>query len=184
MGEVWRAHDEKLGREVALKLLPEAFAQDPERMARFEREARVLASLNHPNIAHLYGLEAAVPEVAGARLDLTAAGEEPGGQQLPGDERAAQPGPDQEERGRKEGRQELEPQTSNLKPQTSNLERGTRSTSSSWNSSRDKISLNASLAARSPSTRRSRSPCRSPRPSRRRTSRASSTAISSPPTSR
>ena len=57
MGEVWRAEDTKLGREVALKVLPEEFAEDPERMARFEREAKVLASLNHPNIAHLYGLE-------------------------------------------------------------------------------------------------------------------------------
>ena len=57
MGEVWRAEDEKLGREVALKVLPEKFAEDPQRMARFEREAKVLASLNHPNIAHLYGLE-------------------------------------------------------------------------------------------------------------------------------
>ncbi len=57
MGEVWRATDEKLGREVALKVLPEEFASDPDRYARFEREARVLASLNHPNIAHLYGLE-------------------------------------------------------------------------------------------------------------------------------
>ena len=57
MGEVWRATDEKLGREVALKVLPEAFAQDSDRLARFEREAKVLASLNHPNIAHLYGLE-------------------------------------------------------------------------------------------------------------------------------
>ncbi len=56
MGQVWRAEDEKLGREVALKVLPEEFAKDPERMARFEREAKVLASLNHPNIAHLYGL--------------------------------------------------------------------------------------------------------------------------------
>mgnify|MGYP001821563570 CR=1 FL=1 len=59
MGEVWRATDEKLGREVALKVLPEDFAKDPERMARFEREAKVLARLNHPNIATLYGLETA-----------------------------------------------------------------------------------------------------------------------------
>ncbi len=57
MGEVWRATDEKLGREVALKVLPAEFAEDPDRMARFEREAKVLASLNHPNIATLYGLE-------------------------------------------------------------------------------------------------------------------------------
>jgi serine/threonine protein kinase len=57
MGEVWRATDTKLGRQVALKVLPEEFANDPERYARFEREAKVLASLNHPNIAHLYGLE-------------------------------------------------------------------------------------------------------------------------------
>jgi serine/threonine protein kinase len=57
MGEVWRAEDTKLGREVALKVLPEEFAEDPERMARFEREAKVLASLNHPNIATLFGLE-------------------------------------------------------------------------------------------------------------------------------
>ena len=57
MGEVWRAEDEKLGREVALKMLPVEFAGDSERMARFEREAKVLASLNHPNIATLFGLE-------------------------------------------------------------------------------------------------------------------------------
>ena len=57
MGEVYRARDTKLGREVAIKVLPEAFARDAERMARFEREARALASLNHPNIAAIYGLE-------------------------------------------------------------------------------------------------------------------------------
>src|SRR5258708_30251619 len=57
MGEVWRATDTKLGREVAIKILPEAFAQDPDRMARFTREAQVLASLNHPNIAAIYGVE-------------------------------------------------------------------------------------------------------------------------------
>lgn len=59
MGEVYRARDEKLGREVAVKVLPEALRQDSERLQRFEREARVLASLNHPGIATLYGLESA-----------------------------------------------------------------------------------------------------------------------------
>jgi eukaryotic-like serine/threonine-protein kinase len=57
MGEVYRARDAKLGRDVALKVLPEAFARDAERMARFQREAKVLASLNHPNIAAIYGFE-------------------------------------------------------------------------------------------------------------------------------
>src|ERR1035438_960862 len=56
MGEVYRAKDTKLKREVAIKVLPEAFARDPERLARFEREAEVLASLNHPNIAAIYGV--------------------------------------------------------------------------------------------------------------------------------
>jgi eukaryotic-like serine/threonine-protein kinase len=57
MGEVWRARDKKLGREIALKTLPDEFARDTDRLARFEREARMLASLNHPNIASVYGLE-------------------------------------------------------------------------------------------------------------------------------
>jgi serine/threonine protein kinase len=57
MGEVYRARDTKLGREVALKVLPQAFVADAERMARFQREAQVLASLNHPNIATIHGLE-------------------------------------------------------------------------------------------------------------------------------
>ncbi len=57
MGEVYRARDPKLGRDVALKVLPEAFAADPERVARFDREARTLAALNHPHIAHVYGFE-------------------------------------------------------------------------------------------------------------------------------
>src|SRR6266849_4091245 len=57
MGEVYRARDTKLKRDVALKVLPEAFARDPDRMARFQREAEVLASLNHPNIATIYGVE-------------------------------------------------------------------------------------------------------------------------------
>ena len=56
MGEVWRATDTTLGREVAIKVLPAAFSADPERLARFEREAKVLAALNHPSIASIYGL--------------------------------------------------------------------------------------------------------------------------------
>src|SRR5271155_2578413 len=57
MGEVYRARDTKLERDVAIKVLPPALAQDPERLARFEREAKVLASLNHPNIATIHGVE-------------------------------------------------------------------------------------------------------------------------------
>lgn len=57
MGEVFRAGDTKLGREVALKVLPESLSGDPERLARFHREAQLLASLNHPNIAAIYGFE-------------------------------------------------------------------------------------------------------------------------------
>ena len=63
MGEVYRARDARLGRDVAIKALPTGFAQDPERLARFEREAKLLASLSHPNVAGIHGLE----EVAGAR---------------------------------------------------------------------------------------------------------------------
>ena len=57
MGEVYQARDTTLDRDVALKVLPEAFTSDPDRLARFEREAKVLASLNHPNIGSIYGLE-------------------------------------------------------------------------------------------------------------------------------
>jgi serine/threonine protein kinase len=57
MGEVYRARDSKLDRDVAIRVLPQALAQDPERLARFEREAKILASLNHPNIAQIYGIE-------------------------------------------------------------------------------------------------------------------------------
>ena len=59
MGKVWRARHVALKRDDAIKLLPDAFVADPERLSRFEREAQVLASLNHPNIAAIYGLEEA-----------------------------------------------------------------------------------------------------------------------------
>ena len=57
MGEVYRARDTRLGRDIALKILPELFAVDPDRLARFEREAQILAALNHPHVAAIYGLE-------------------------------------------------------------------------------------------------------------------------------
>ena len=57
MGQVWQATDTQLNRQVALKILPDAFADDPDRLARFQREAQVLASLNHPNIAAIHGIE-------------------------------------------------------------------------------------------------------------------------------
>ena len=57
MGEVYRAHDTKLARDVAIKVLPAKFVNDPERLSRFQREARMLAALNHANIATIYGLE-------------------------------------------------------------------------------------------------------------------------------
>ena len=86
MGEVYRARDTKLDRDVALKVLPQAFTDDPDRLARFEREAKVLASLNHPNIGHIYGLE----ESDGVRalvLELVEGPTENGGVKL--DHRAA-----------------------------------------------------------------------------------------------
>src|ERR1700692_3820473 len=57
MGEVYQAHDTKLGRDVAIKVLPEGFAHDADRLSRFQREAKMLAALNHPNIATIFGLE-------------------------------------------------------------------------------------------------------------------------------
>jgi len=70
MGEVYRARDARLQRDVAIKVLPEGFALDPERLARFQREAQVLASLNHPHIAHVYGLEDEPVDVSpGAAVD-------------------------------------------------------------------------------------------------------------------
>ena len=65
MGEVYRARDTKLNRDVALKVLPETFASDPERLARFKREAQILASLNHPNIATIHGFEDAPRQAQG-----------------------------------------------------------------------------------------------------------------------
>ncbi|HEU4935712.1 MAG TPA: protein kinase [Vicinamibacterales bacterium] len=74
MGEIYRAHDTRLGRDVAIKILPQSFSADPNRQARFEREARVLAALNHPNIGAVYGFEEGVTEsgetVRGIVLEL------------------------------------------------------------------------------------------------------------------
>src|SRR5687767_13199131 len=64
MGEVYRAHDTRLGRQVAIKVLPDDVASTPERLARFEREAQIVASLNHPNIVTLYSIE----EAGGSRF--------------------------------------------------------------------------------------------------------------------
>ena len=113
MGQVYRATDTKLNRQVAIKILPPSFAADPDRLARFQREAEVLASLNHPNIAAIYGLE------------------ESGGMHRPRD----------------------------------GTGRGRRSVRS------------ASRGEPSRSMKHCRSPSRSPRPWKRRTSRASSIAI-------
>jgi serine/threonine protein kinase len=68
MGEVYRARDNRLNRDVAIKVLLDSCLRDPERMARFEREAQVLASLNHPNIASIYGLEEAIGRDQSGRL--------------------------------------------------------------------------------------------------------------------
>ena len=70
MGAVWRATDATLDRDVAIKVLPEDFAKDAERLARFEREAKVLASLNHPNIAQTHGLDKDAPGVQVLVLEL------------------------------------------------------------------------------------------------------------------
>ena len=82
MGVVYRATDTKLGRDVAIKVLPDSFADNHDRLARFTREAQVLASLNHPNIAAIYGVEdhALILELAeGPTLAQTCTGADPGG---------------------------------------------------------------------------------------------------------
>src|SRR6188474_3019876 len=71
MGEVYRARDTELDRDVALKILPQAFAADPERLARFQREAKTLAALNHRNIASIYGLES-TPDGRALVMELVA----------------------------------------------------------------------------------------------------------------
>src|SRR5262245_33740523 len=72
MGEVYRAHDTRLGRDVALKVLPDLFANDAERVARFQREAQLLASLSHPNIGAIHGLEDDEAAVASGRQRVRA----------------------------------------------------------------------------------------------------------------
>ena len=96
MGIVYRARDTKLDRDVALKVLPEAFTSDPDRLARFEREAKVLASLNHPNIGHIYGLE----ESADTRALVLELVEGPTLADLIARHPAAQPSPQPSPRGR------------------------------------------------------------------------------------
>src|SRR5258708_481783 len=70
MGEVYRARDTRLNRDVAIKVLPDLFASDPERLGRFQHEAQVLASLNHPHIAHIHGLEESNPAVLALVMEL------------------------------------------------------------------------------------------------------------------
>ena len=73
MGQVFRARDTKLNREVALKVLPDSFANDPERLARFTREAQTLASLNHPHIGAIYGLEESAPSAGSEQATVVRA---------------------------------------------------------------------------------------------------------------
>ena len=93
MGEVYRARDTRLGRDVAIKILPDAFALDPERVARFKREAQVLASLDHPHIAQIYGIEesgpvrAIVMELVGGRTLAALIAGETRTNQVPGKSR-------------------------------------------------------------------------------------------------
>src|SRR5438045_9162940 len=70
MGEVYRAHDKSLARDVAIKVLPASLSQDPDRLARFEREAKVLAAMNHPNIAIIYGLESTATNARAIVMEL------------------------------------------------------------------------------------------------------------------
>src|SRR5262245_1884325 len=72
MGEVYRGRDARLDRPVAIKVLPAAVASDPERLARFEREAKTLAALNHPNVAQIYGTEKAAPASTGEPVNALA----------------------------------------------------------------------------------------------------------------
>ena len=72
MGQVYRATDTALGRQVAIKILPDAFAGDAERLARFEREAKTLASLNHPHIAAIYGFEKSAPSTGSGQAAVYA----------------------------------------------------------------------------------------------------------------
>ena len=94
MGQVYQATDSKLNRQVALKILPEAFAADPDRLARFQREAQVLASLNHPNIAAIYGLEEADPSTLRASSGSTASDVEGSTGSTPGGNREYHVAPD------------------------------------------------------------------------------------------
>jgi serine/threonine protein kinase/Tol biopolymer transport system component len=77
MGEVYRSRDAKLGRDVAIKILPRAFTSHPDRLARFEREARMLGALNHPNICAIYGFEEAVPSASSGQAHSTGSGQAP-----------------------------------------------------------------------------------------------------------